>query len=407
MPFDMNMALEAAKDTGNRERFNQTVSSPIGDITVSTPKRVLEQKPQEVIEKEWQDFIFRDDIMAMPEAREIESSGLKENWSATLNQFLLEDTSYSRWIPTLWEGNIMREVQSLNEQGIITDEEIDYFDSFFGMDVAGLAYYLRYERGMEQFPTYSEMEELHREEFKNFRESAEEVYSRASWTGKLGQGLGTIHGYMIDPVTSISLFTGWGSAASWLAIAANVARISAIEAGVETLRQPFVYTWKQEIGADYNAGDVINNILMAGASAGALTAGAQVTVLGARKILEKWMEIAPNPGIRAALHSLQKATDPGEPVSDFVKRDEAWNRRMNERGGWESPDPADATRSDEAAQTRFEEATAFADDYPDMVVFETLDSGDVVSTTVGKVREAAEKTKELLQTIKEACLGKM
>ena len=115
------------------------------------------------------------------------------------------------------------------------------------------------------------------------REIAERVGEHKSAGGVVGSLLGTMSAALIDPLLLPTYFVGLGPAArgaTWLTrFLRSGVKVAKVEAGFEVIRQPNVYGWKKEIGADYNAVDAITQIAAAGIGAGVLggLAGSLVT----------------------------------------------------------------------------------------------------------------------------------
>jgi len=113
------------------------------------------------------------------------------------------------------------------------------------------------------------------------RNYANDVKARGSG---MAQFLGSMTGYMLDPVNVATLPIGASvSVLRGLSTMARVRRVAAIEAGIgaasELAIQPFVFAHKNEIGSPYTVDDAITAIATASAG-GAILGGATAGIAG-------------------------------------------------------------------------------------------------------------------------------
>ena len=166
------------------------------------------------------------------------------------------------------------------------------------------------------------------------------------WAG-LGRFTGEVGALATDPVNIASMmFGGAGTVrTAGTTIAAHLGQVgrtmgteALIGMASEAAIQPSVYGFKKDIGSPYGAGDVAENILMAGVGGAALSGTAEVAGFGFRALLGRWRRakadglVADTPETRAAEEVLQDAVDRAEqsPFPDGVEYDIAHARAMDE-----------------------------------------------------------------------------
>lgn len=137
-----------------------------------------------------------------------------------------------------------------------------------------------------------EVNEAIRGDIRRNAAEANRVMGQASFTGKVGAVVGTLHAAMLDPPAIVGSVFGLGAAAkgatvlSRLAIAVGVGAGSAM--AEEVVIQPFVYRWKQDVGLDYSVDDALKNIKYAAIGGGILGGSFKTAgefVVGTRKFL--------------------------------------------------------------------------------------------------------------------------
>jgi hypothetical protein len=131
----------------------------------------------------------------------------------------------------------------------------------------------------------------------------------------------------IDPIYATSFLTGYGSAAT---IAQAALRVGVIETGIEAAAQVFKSSWKDSIGANYNAASVLTEIAFAGlGSAGLAAAGktigkiltpSDITVVQGLDVFTRLAE--KNPELEPIVHVLKKS-DPNAPLSKVLRESES------------------------------------------------------------------------------------
>jgi len=172
----------------------------------------------------------------------------------------------------------------------------NYYLEQDGTDYDGLAEYANKVLGLKDVPIYEDYEKQRQEEYANYRATSQEVFDKQSLWGKVGQFAGQGHAMAIDPLYAVSFFTGYGAANTVLQAAV---RVGLTEAAIETVAQPFVKSWKDEVGADYSGADMLTNIVLAGTGAGIIAGAGKglstVLVKDATKHLNKSNDPALNP----------------------------------------------------------------------------------------------------------------
>lgn len=149
----------------------------------------------------------------------------------------------------------------------------------------------------QQYPdaglkTMEEIQAEIQEKTRGIREQAMKSAARARGVGKLGVLAGTMTAIMRDPVILATLPFGAAEIKGG-SIIANAWRAfkteAAIAGGVETLIQPQVYGWKQEIESPYSIKEAATNIMLASVGAGGLraTGSAVLDITQVRKVAKQ------------------------------------------------------------------------------------------------------------------------
>lgn len=212
-------------------------------------------------------------MLGMPSVSFEEPSGFLENWSNALGLAITEDLPItSRFIKTDAESMRTKKLFDYHKSGKIKDDEWEYFVGQGRTDYDGLAKYAYQELGLDDIPTQPDYEKAIQEEYATYRRMSQETASNASSMGKVGQFAGNAHAMALDPLYAVSMLSGYGAASTALGAAV---RVGLIEGAVELAAQPLVYDWKQDVGADYGAGDAIANIAFAAVGGGVLAGGAK------------------------------------------------------------------------------------------------------------------------------------
>ena len=169
------------------------------------------------------------------------------------------------------------------------------------------------------------------------------VFERQTGAGAVGEFMGEMTAYSVDPVLLPSYFVGGPAAARGISYLASFGRAAAAtgaaEMGLEAINQPIVYDWNDEIGQEYTVTDALSTIALAGI----IPATVSGTSASIRKWVKKFDLSDPDSAVaaQAARHfadELDKAPDPKQPVKDFVEQVDGEVKYQNTRG------PAASTR---------------------------------------------------------------
>ena len=189
-------------------------------------------------------------------------TGFSENWQAALGLAMTEDLPItSRLIPSVAEQRREKILYDHYRNGNIPDNVWNYFDGDAGVDMEELAEYANRYLGLDDVPTREEFETARQQEYANYRQHSQRVFDQQDGWGMVGQFAGNMHATVMDPLYAASFFTGYGMASTTLKA---IAAVGAVEAGIEVAAQPFIKSWKDEIGAKYGAADMVANVLLAG-----------------------------------------------------------------------------------------------------------------------------------------------
>lgn len=225
-------------------------------------------------------------------AKHVPESGFVENWGEALRLEFDEATSLSRMLNNSLYQERTKTIMDLNDSGSIPDNVIEqhtrYDDGYSNINFDSVARWVNNNLD-ETIMTDDEIKGNIREDLNMKRTLSEDVYNRANWWGKFGQFIGTTHAIVLDPVLLPTYFMGIGAGArgvTWLGTFGRAAGVAAAtEAGMEAVRQPMVYSWKKDIGAEYSFKNAFTQIAAAGFGAGILTGTAAGLADGLKKFL--------------------------------------------------------------------------------------------------------------------------
>lgn len=208
-----------------------------------------------------------------------------ETFDASLGNVFDESTTISSFINNDGQREREQMVQAMRESGEISDEMMDRYasQSIIGtrIDYNGLAKALGDERILTDAQLFDEREYT----LRLRREYAQDVMSKGPGSAAF---LGQLNAFALDPVNAATMFlgpAGWvknGATFGQQLFRAGIAG-GAINATSETIIQPFVYSWRQEINSPYSAEEALSNILMAAVAGSVL----DVSITGAGSVLRR------------------------------------------------------------------------------------------------------------------------
>ena len=263
-------------------------------------------------------------------------TGFVENWQAALHQSLTEDTPIlSRLIPSDTESMYKKKIYGYVSDGTISPEAYKAYRGDFG----GLMDYASKELGLHDIPTQEAFNEAKMNEYADYRKTADNIYKDQSKWGMVGQFAGAAHAITLDPLYATAFFTGYGGAATALQAAV---RVGAIEGGIELAAQPLIAEFKDDIGADYGASEMITNVLLATIGGGALAgAGKAIERLTVRASIKKIKELGldKDPNFRPIWYALSQYDDQYK-VLDALNEGELVDNSLMKQGA-NGTDPGD------------------------------------------------------------------
>jgi len=294
-------------------------------------------------------------------------SGFGENAIASIGQIMDENLSISEWIVRESGGFSYSDrdddLKALRKSGDISDDLWISFTEPAGhagfpvTNYSGLAKYLNKERNLK-IPSNEEIDADMRQTLKDRREYAESVFARQTGMGAFGEIAGGFVGYGIEPANVIGivgeslLLTRSAFALSEATTRLGRAVITgkqALIAGVasETLIQPILFNWHEEIGVDMGWGDALANIASVGVLSGVLGAGAGALIKGRGaqivtaedlvQVLRGLSKEAENLGessqVQAVLKRVQEEVEslpPDTPIKEHMEKVDSTQQKINE-----------------------------------------------------------------------------
>lgn len=316
----------------------------------------------------------------------VEETGFFDNANAAFAEMRRENLPIISRAQTNETMDYRRSVlNKYRASGQIPDEVFDFFQTQTGFDIDGLSMYARNELGLQDVMTGHEYETARNEEYDDIRRKEQEVFAAQNKWGILGEFGGRAAAIPTDPLYAASFFTGYGAATSVLGAAA---RVSIAEMAIEGVAQFPIADFKEELGVDYGAPEMLVNTLAAGAFG--FIGGAAGKFLETRfaKLLPEEMTVEQaltrmvalsgpeGNDMTAPIVRVLQQSDPKAKAIDVLKNDENITLAANNRGSKVGADPrADVstgyvddlvteyeTMKQQAAAKKAEEAATTADE---------------------------------------------
>ncbi len=225
--------------------------------------------------------IYTDALKSRGPSQYQEPTGFAENYSKSLGTTVESGMSISRavvsgFITSPYRKRRNEQIDQMIANGDIPEQYGDALDGHMSYnDVAIIAR----DKFGQTIKSDEDIDNVVREDLKRNVESAGDVFSRATLMGKVGIVAGAPNAAMLDPPSIIGSFIGLGAAAKGATVLSRAAKAAALGAGAtmaeEAVIQPFVYSWKQDVGLDYSTGDAFKAIAYAGAGGGILAGAAK------------------------------------------------------------------------------------------------------------------------------------
>ena len=194
-----------------------------------------------------------------------------ENFQAGIGQMIDEELSISRYIHDQGRRDRNAMIQDMLKEGKIESAVFDQFSQIHPRsgrrtDWDGLAEYANENLGLEDhILSAKELETERNELLDNRRRYREGIFSRSDTSGKFAAFGGSIVGSVADPINIATMFVsapllGIKETSRALYTLSVAGRSSLLGAATATAVEPFVHSWKEEIGAEYTWKDSMMNI---------------------------------------------------------------------------------------------------------------------------------------------------
>ena len=278
---------------------------------------------------------FRAHLLNSPVAKARPPSTKFENWMAAMHMNWYEGMSRSRQkvMKEYSEDRNRKILDTINNRPELGKQFSGFYYGPGSVDWKHAAIWAK-SRGID-VETNDELMERIRKDVKVYRTYAEDIFDRATWGGKIVQFGGYAHTDMLDPVLWPAMLVGYQQAALATKFLQTVARtglrVGAAEALMETVRQVPVYTWKQDVGADYSVKDAMLAIITTGVAAGGLGASAEAVSMGLRRLSKPFMKSTKNKFWAAwSLNTIAKELDQAHQIKRGIPAVEVAERMEKE-----------------------------------------------------------------------------
>ena len=213
-------------------------------------------------------------------------TGFAQNFGNAAAAFVQQDLAMSRYLMHEPVRARSARLEELMREGSIPEEVGKSFarsyginNSFTTYDYDGLAEYANTLEGEEYFQSDEELTDSIAELVQFTEAQRQEVYSRAGITGVAGTFSAGLVSASIDPPNILAslIIPGAGQAATLTKSMLHGAKIGAVSnLAVEVVTQPFIHSWKNEVGLQYTYSDAMTNMALStvmGASLSGLLSG--------------------------------------------------------------------------------------------------------------------------------------
>lgn len=248
-----------------------------------------------------------------------EQSTLWMNMKEAAGIVAREDWSTARIFPPNEELLRNEQIDNLILADVIPQDVARYFEH----DYDAMAVYANKHIGTGLL-TREEIDKNERQDVKDKRAKAQEVFSRQGFTGGVGQMVGTFGTIMADPIYLPTYFIPViGAGSKGLALAKGVGTVATIEMGVEGVKTYATWDRRQELGIEYTPKQTVANILAAGAGVGVGVGITKATALGVSKLTGKKaadiIDKVVEPAKKSGRASTQTAVSDAEALGEFFK----------------------------------------------------------------------------------------
>lgn len=206
-------------------------------------------------------------------------SSFSENFAAGVGQVVDEELSISSFLHDEGISTRNQKIRNLVADGQIEQEIIDSYTTGnpgrgTKVDYNAIAEYINWAEVLdEKLDTDLELTTIRDDELARRRAYRNEVFDTSLTGGYVGKLLGGFTAGSLDPINVGTMFLAapiaGAKAASKAMYALKAARNSAaLNAGVSIPIEPFIHSWKEEIGAEYTLSDSLINIGASGVLGG-------------------------------------------------------------------------------------------------------------------------------------------
>lgn len=232
--------------------------------------------------------MFMDDVNSRSHATYKEPTGAVENYQAALGTMIESGLSISALLGDTYSQYRTQRNQQIDELIASGDIPEEYKQALGSqLSYKDMAYIAKDTLGIP-VRTDEDIDELIRDDIRRNDARAKDIFSNASTIGKASQIVGTLHGAMLDPISTVGTLIGFGAAAKGATILSRISRAGVVAgaaaAAEEAAIQPFVYNWKKDVGLDHSVAESIKSIGYAFGGGAAFGAAAK-TVASAGEIV--------------------------------------------------------------------------------------------------------------------------
>lgn len=279
-----------------------------------------------------------------------EYSTASENFAAAIGQIFDEESSISSFLGNSNRRARDEQIRRYIDEGVIDEEVANNFTHYsFGgkrVNYDGIAEYANENLELDTpIKTAEELFNERNEDLASRRKYRERVFDTSLTGGKVNQFAGMLVGASLDPVMvatmPIAVSTMGARNLSKAMYSLSMAKRTALF-GMATAApiEPFIHSWKEEIGAEYTLADSMFNLgaagLLSGSIGGAvgyLAHGAR-TRLGLIKDLEDLgLDTESAEIIADQVDELKRQPDQNQPAEEYYNIVEETQERMDTQKG--------------------------------------------------------------------------
>jgi hypothetical protein len=325
-------------------------------------------------------------------------SSAGENFDASVGQVIDEELSVSSLINRIGSDDRNDRIRSLAKEGMIGDEVMEMFRTRHErmgtrIDWDGVANYANDNLELEEhLDTDLELTEQRDMDLADRRAYRENIFGRSLTGGKVSQFAGGFVASGLDPVAMASMglalpVAGVRQTTKAMYTLSMFGRGAAFNVAAAAPIEPFIHSWKDEIGAEYTLQDSMFNLGVSGLLGGTVVGiGANLgfkyknkdTFIGKdrKSLVQAYKRLGLEDEDAEALgqftYEANNAPDPDMPAKEFVERVEDTQERMEiNRGQERDVESQIDTDSDELIQSMY-------DDVPEDLMM-TLEDGTEIS----------------------------